>query len=531
MNLIKSFILVTFSLSTFASEYQSKDLNTFLENFKNDTRNAMEKLPPKAGSLDNIDYMFGMKPLDRGERIELLRIKDEHRRGQCRIVKGEEVCLSTPDGRAQIAANDNPRLLVDSANEICSRRLNPTDDCLEKKKFVSNLKEMDRLYLQSAKLEETPWSDDYWPIAAGVLAKRYQSSPTPEGDIHWDQLLKNFEQTPADTFIADLTVGQLSPSEKYDLLVNDKSYSLTKKMWDDGRGYFESKGSVERWMGICHGWAAAAYMYPRPANTIVLKNSEGVEIPFYPSDIKGLGSLNYAKKQYATKFIGGRCNKKDPAKDENGRVIDPVCFDTNPGTWHQTVVNQIATSKRSFIIDATFDYEVWNQPVFSYTYKYFNPGQYKYADNFAEAVTDVSSFSTDKFKKYRSPLAKFVVGIEMDIEYVAETAPSARRTDSSYYDLLKTVTYRYDLELDENYEIIGGEWYTSAHPDFLWTPHQDTSASNYYDRFAARYSTKNWTQESGLNSAIEELAPQASNAGAPLSLVIDQLFKWSSEAK
>ena len=95
---------------------------------------------------------------------------------------------------------------------------------------------------------------------------------------------------------------------------------------------------------------AAAYMYPRPANTIVLKNSEGVEIPFYPSDIKGLGSLNYAKKKYASKFIGGRCNKKDPATDENGRVIDPVCFDTNPGTWHQAVVNQIAKSKEVLLL-------------------------------------------------------------------------------------------------------------------------------------------------------------------------------------
>ena len=531
MKLSKIFIALITITNAVAANHQSEDLNTFLTNFKNNTRETMEKLPPKTSNLDNIDYMFGMKPLDRTERVDLIQVKDEQRKTKCRVIRGEEVCLSTPDGRAQIAANDNPRLLVDSASEICSRTLRPADDCLEKNKFISNLKEMDRLYLHSARLDETPWSDDYWPIAAGILGKRYQLSPTPEGDIHWDQLLSNFEQTPADTFIADLTVGQLSPSEKYDLLVNDKSYSLTKKMWDEGRGYFQSKGSVERWMGICHGWAAAAYMYPRPANTIILKNSEGVEIPFYPSDIKGLGSLNYAKKDYASKFIGGRCNKKDPAKDENGRVTDPVCFDTNPGTWHQAVVNQIARSKRSFIIDATFDYEVWNQPVFSYSYKYFNPGKYQYADNFAGAVTEVSSFSSDKFKKYRSPLAKYVVGIEMDIEYVAETAPSARRTDSSYYDLLKTVTYRYDLELDENYEIIGGEWYTSAHPDFLWAPQQDTTASNYYDLFAQRYSTRTWTKQSGLNSAIEELAPQASQVGAPLTMIVDQLFKWSSEQK
>ena len=110
-----------------------------------------------------------------------------------------------------------------------------------------------------------------------------------------------------------------------------KTSTLTNKMWEEGRQYFDSKGSVERWMGICHGWAAAAYMYPRPAKAIYVKNSEGLEIPFFPSDIKGLGSLNYAKKRYASKFIGGRCNKKDPAKDDNMGEYDPVCFDTNPG--------------------------------------------------------------------------------------------------------------------------------------------------------------------------------------------------------
>ena len=75
-----------------------------------------------------------------------------------------------------------------------------------------------------AQLDETPWSDDYWRIAAGILSKRYQISPTPEGDIHWDQLLSNFEQTPASEFIANLTTSSLSPAEKYDLLVNDKNF-------------------------------------------------------------------------------------------------------------------------------------------------------------------------------------------------------------------------------------------------------------------------------------------------------------------
>ena len=64
-------------------------------------------------------------------------------------------------------------------------------------------------------------------------------------------------------FVTELTVGLLSPSEKYDLLVGDKNFTLTKAMWNEGLGYYNRNGSVERWMGICHGWAIAAYMYPR----------------------------------------------------------------------------------------------------------------------------------------------------------------------------------------------------------------------------------------------------------------------------
>ena len=85
----------------------------------------MEKLPPKTGSLDNIDYKFGMKPLDRGERVELLRPKTSNEEVSVELLEVKKFIFQTPDGRAQIAANDNPRILVDSPREICSRTLVP----------------------------------------------------------------------------------------------------------------------------------------------------------------------------------------------------------------------------------------------------------------------------------------------------------------------------------------------------------------------------------------------------------------------
>ena len=174
----------------------------------------MEKLPPKTSNLDNIDYMFGMKPLDRTERVDLIQVKDEQRKTKCRVIRGEEVCLSTPSGRAQIAANDNPELLVDTAREICSRTLKPADDCLEKNKFINNLKDMDKLKLWSAELDETPWSDDYWPLAAGATAKRYDINPTPDGDIDWKFFHQDYLDNPTSEMIDRGLINKLHTGER-----------------------------------------------------------------------------------------------------------------------------------------------------------------------------------------------------------------------------------------------------------------------------------------------------------------------------
>src|SRR5690606_8103705 len=122
-----------------------------------------------------------------------------------------------------------------------------------------------------------------------------------------------------------------------------------RSMWLEGKKYFENSGNVETGMGICHGWAPASYMVDRPTKKIQVKSVEGRDITFYPSDIKALASLLWAKSSANINFIGGRCNSKDPRRDSNGRVTEPDCLDTNPGTWHVSVVNQLGIRKQSFV--------------------------------------------------------------------------------------------------------------------------------------------------------------------------------------
>lgn len=410
---------------------------------------------------------------------------------------------------------------------------------------VLTLDAMEDAGLMSAELEETPWSDTYWPLYQGVLGSRYATDSFKE-DKTWkgynDFILKQdkslqsiYNRGPGAA--RTKAINDLSPSEKYDLLIGDLSYQgtvyasgyLTPHMWAEGEAYWKDKNEVEPWMGICHGWAPAAYMLKRPKKVVEVLAADGrTKLKFYPSDIKGLGSYLWAKNQVPTRFIGGRCNDKDAPQDpDSGRILKEECFDTNPENWHKIIVNQIGIAKRSFVMDATFDYEVWNQPVHSYSYTYFNPQTGKEKKSLKQAIVPVESFTKDKFKKHRSKKTKFVVGINMETTYVVETDPSHAVEDSPASDSTNTASYMYDLELDENMNIIGGEWYTNTHPDFLWSPFANSRAMSVSDGLVS----DSWDGKKELPQFWRDLAIMtAISGGVPLEGIVEGLISASRPA-
>lgn len=511
----------TFLLSSLVSgsDHQKKDLGEFLKEFKSNTAKVMNDLPVKE-RVSNGDN----QPTTKFTNYEIndntfISTKDIERAKICtEKADGTILCIGEFEGRAGIAGNDKAEQLVDNGYEL-----------------INTLSEMDEKNLKSAKLSVKPWSDDYWAIAKGILGARY-TDPNQPKDFDWKENNNYVLENKAVDLIADGFVRYLSPSEKYDFLVGDEEYTLTKKMWADGKMYYEQNGSVETWMGICHGWAAAAYMLDRPTSSIEVLAADGKTlIPFLPSDIKSLSSLLWANVRVPSKFVGGRCNEKDPKKDsENGRVIDQQCFDTNPGTWHISVVNQIGVNDRSFVMDATFDYEVWNQPVYSYNYSYFNPETGERFETAEEAAVSMEDFSSDKFKKYRSGLAKKVVGVEMAVEYIAETQPTSRTFDNENLDYSNRVYYRYDLELDGSNKIIGGEWYSNAHPDFLWTPSKEKRALTQLDTAIENAVSQGrddltWKVGESIPKVWREYIPRYnSQNGQPLALIVEGLIQRSN---
>lgn len=484
---------------------QDDKLNARLEAFATDTVSFMNEQPPKMDAEGNpVEGFTAFSAADIADN-DFVEARDTTR----------EIALADAPrvtARAASTRNDNPANLVDTLR-------------------YTRLNEMENAGLKSAKLAETPWSDDYWAIYKGILGSRYADPGFPESS-DWKKNADYIIANPATDVIASRSahrINRLSPAEKYDALVGDASGNLTQRMWSEGKRYYDANGSVETWMGICHGWAPAAYMLDRPTRPVTLHTPDNVPIKFYPADIKALASLLWANASSRTRFIGGRCNDKDPATDpETGRVISERCFDTNPGTWHVSVVNQVGVSKRSMVLDVTFDYEVWNQPVYEYEYQYFNPQTRRATNSLADATVAIGDYTNDKFKRFRSTKTQSVVGVSMTVKYIVETHPQQLERDTPAMDAVQSVTYEYDLELDAEGDIIGGEWYRNKHPDFLWTPPKGARAETQRDSQISG----SWSDaRRPVPGTWQSVAAQAAREqGSPLAAIVEKMIEFANAA-
>ncbi|MCB0394735.1 MAG: hypothetical protein KDD25_09255, partial [Bdellovibrionales bacterium] len=180
--------------------------------------------------------------------------------------------------------------------------------------------------------------------------------------------------------------------------------------------------------------------------------------------------------------------------------------------------------KKSLVLDATYDYEVWNQPLLSYSYTYFNPQTLDAAPSAKEATVTRDEFTNDKFKKYRAPDAKKFVGIAMEIRYVAEVQPSQEDIDAPTRDAITRVRYLYDLELDADGIIIGGEWYSNKHPDFLWKPSRRARALSSADYYIL---SESWESGSPVPQHWRKLALNVSKNGQPIGKIVEALIQMS----
>lgn len=313
------------------------------------------------------------------------------------------------------------------------------------------------------KLTVRPWSDDYWATINGGISYRW----AVPGE---DETIKIAYPLVVDpSKLSEKEIMMLSPSEKYDLFMGDTKFTLTNFERKRTKALAMIKGipeydptvDIKEWEGICHAWAPATlgYKNPRPVNMI---GKLGQSIPFGSSDIKALLSLNVHlngdKEGTKTKFLGSRCNldfqplvKKfyngDISEEElNDQIKSAECNDTNAGTFHIVLTNQIAKRNEGFIIDRTRDLEVWNQPVYGYK----------------STIVD----SQNGASRGAAPGTDKEITVETVLFYIGETYP--RFSEKLNDKTIKNVLYRYRLELDVEGKIIGGEWLSYERPDFIY---------------------------------------------------------------
>lgn len=466
-----------------------------LEEFQADTRAFMNTPPTIVG-----------EPAANATRQDTIAERFASREA----IKQRDVATKRASPESEPTVIDNPRFLLGTQD-----------------RYFTSLKAIEDNFLLNASIRRDMWSGDYWPTYRGGIATRY-NDPFYPNDLHWLTNYNYYLANPRDTLLGNnfnQAMLYLSPAEKFDLLIDaPAAQGLARSAWLEGKNIFDRRGSVESWMGICHGWAVASYTNARPTRTIQLKNPRGFLITFTPDDVKALFSYWRARDPAKVRFVGGKCANDNPATDPStGRIVDPLCYDNNASTWHLAIVNMIGANQLPFIMDVSLDRQVWNQPVKAYSFVYFNPKTMETATTWQAALMPSANFPNDKFKRFRSSKTQALIGIAMNVSYLAEGMTPHASTNNASHDTVRIIRYLYDLEVDAAGTIVGGEWYQNMHPDFLWSPIPGSVPQTIYDA----QMTGAWDMNQPLPATWRSALQQAALNGqlpTPFMLQLNRAF-------
>lgn len=336
--------------------------------------------------------------------------------------------------------------------------------------FTSQLEYRIDALPMSGEAANIPWAGSYWPTYQDNInfkwggantdspAKKYERAFYPDGGTKVEDLVSRYH---------GIDSVQKSCQAETDCSSEFGEVCARRDGADAGR-------CVATWWGICHAWAPASILLPEPRYPVT-KNG----ITFQPQDLKALGSLVY--NNTTSKFVSLRCNKQNSLPDgggiqydEYGRPTDAhrECRDTNAGTYHVLLANYLGIQKQSFVEDRTYNYEVWNQPLRSYSITQ----KLEVSANDAHRLIGAAAvLPTDGGAiTYRfNPNAKRFFHVKLSVQYISESGSDDGYTAPNISWYTKTDRYEYVLETDAEGKILGGEWLGSSkqnHPDFLWLP-------------------------------------------------------------
>ena len=457
-----------------------------------------------ASSFPNINYI--PKEISKNILIKNVWNKDS----QLPDIFEEEFTFLEPNlNKAQIEPSDQSRDLVDA----------------EITRLLTSVIEIHEKGLSAFELEPLYWTGYFWALRVGLLGGRLADGKFLRTS-NWEERLEYVKSNPPSTYFPK-KIHLLSPSEKYDLLIGDSEGNLTSLMWRRGQETMDRYGQISPWIGLCDGLAMATINLPIPKKSISVWSFDGkYKIKFFPEDLKALGTLLWKQGSFSYRMIGERCDETLPEVNENGRYTSAGCFNTNPGTFHISLVNQIGRAKRSFVMDSVSGSEVWNYPVVGYSFTYFNPQTLISSPGPQEAIIPIGDFTNDKYTKYRSPLSTHIVGVEVKVNTLKDQYPRFSELEGPSDNKFSIETYKYDLELNKEGKIIGGEWADNNHPDFLWIGNKDSIPKGPFDDLLEG----NWDAKSQLfPTAWIEPSIKSSKAGIVPHQIVKALFELSNQ--
>jgi hypothetical protein len=344
---------------------------------------------------------------------------------------------------------------------------NDDPNLLSPTKVEMNLRALDQRSKRKVAPRFAPWSDVGWKANKGLILERYNDGNFEASD-GWAGKSRYLEENSAarilqyDPWNREQWVAALSPAEKYDLVLGIVGDGLAKHIGDFLDGAIGNNPAFPSWWGLCEGSAPASVFYPEPTRKVVLHSEAyGIDVPFYAPDVKGLATMLWSRFNTSLDLpeAGTQCKKGD---------VDS-CFDSNPATVHAAVHHFLDLEPGILIADMDPTPVVWNFPLVGYSESYYRPdqGAGQRAPDLASATIAPSDWASDPRKAKRSPGTAYLVGVRMDISYGVNRTERAPNEGSSKRKI-NTRTLAYELELDSDFNLLGGEWVDGSHPDLLW---------------------------------------------------------------
>ncbi|MFW7379001.1 MAG: hypothetical protein ACOH5I_09370 [Oligoflexus sp.] len=301
-----------------------------------------------------------------------------------------------------------------------------------------------QIRMQAQATSKATWSGSYWPNGKLGIANRWQDgmgfvNPNTFAAPQIDQVMR----------MSPEQRNRLSPAEKYDLIIGRADFPVTNYEINLSRQFWNYHGgSIPEWFGICDGWAIASMMTVEPRQSIRVPTPFEFTVDIYPADLKAMLSFFFAKTAIYARIVGGRCNQQTVMTDSNGRPSSSECRDLNPATLHLALDDIIGRQNRPLILDTNPGHEVWNAPVTAYRMGYQNFRPWYPDGTYPHAAAGTS----------------YLVDVAVEFQHTAGSFPQYQPEGN----LSNFSAIYYTLELDAEQRIIGGEWSSSDHPDFLW---------------------------------------------------------------